>query len=136
MSTSTPRRAASLSAATRCESGEKYAVCNRIRCREERMSTCQTVDVVPADAGRAAHDLGRDRTRLRLVEAVTLVVEGAPGLGPVLDEGRGQAGRPLALPTEVLSRHSFSLRASPPTPRQSPPGEPGGFVVMHFAMTW
>src|SRR5215467_894806 len=49
-------------------------------------------DVVPADTGRTAHDLNRCRTRLRLVrEAIALVVEGTPGLGPVLDEGRSQA---------------------------------------------
>src|SRR5689334_10605716 len=139
MSTSTPRLTASLSAAIRCESGEKYAVCNRIRCREERMSAYQTVRMSFQPMLAEPHDLNRCRTRLRLVrETVTLVVEGAPGLGPVLDEGRGQAVDRWPLHPEVRIPPLVLVAGVAPPLLGNPhsAGEPDGFVDnAHLAMT-
>src|SRR5690348_17622637 len=96
-------------------------------------------DVVPADAGRTADDLNGGHTRLRQVgKAITLVVEGAPGLGPVLDEGRSQAINRWPFYAEVRVP-PLLLVAGVAHPLLSNPhstGEPDGFVDnAHFAMT-
>src|SRR6202035_1553445 len=79
------------------------------------------------------------RTRLRLVrEAVTLVVKGAPGLGPVLDEGRGQAVNRWPFHPEVRVPPLFLVAgvARPLLGNPHAAGEPDGFVDnAHLAMT-
>src|SRR5690349_5894771 len=70
--------------------------------------------------------------------AVTLVVEGAPCPGPVLDEGPGQAVDCWSIRAEVRSPPLFLVAgfAIPRLGNPHPTGEPNGFVDdAYLAMT-